>query len=509
MNIKNFKKSLIFTLIFGLLAGNSLMGMSNALKEKVEALNTCSVGQAFALGFFTPQRKNAYHIYNIITGLMTLHSAYKTGTLNLLVYGGTPNMERLKPLVFNTIAYALGFWMRSHLDSTYDPRIDFSPETLRIISWALGGAASVISTLLFEMLNYVSLESLNEDIGNGFSIDYLQESPERIKYFIEQNPKLLFKEKNFITAINSLDQKQLNTLLDKAVEIYKHNPQAYTSSLIEVFLNSVTHYKKPSPEQLKLLIHFFETFQTLGCNSSQYYGLRALLTACNTTVKDEMVAEKYMHAFVHDVIKYCVETGMSIYKNQYSSDRTINNANHNPHMQNYLTMVGRYNKTLLTDKENLGTFIQKLDPEQQDDIFRIAASRGHLHALTLLTKLDSKKYSFTQAAQLALHRRIEKVLIKYFSTITDLYSNVEKTITNQQDLEYLKKIKEKVDQESSRTLDTIFNNTVNDQQKGIVTQHIRDMVLRAHPTKFDAMIKALKLHQEESKYKSIFYKTLK
>lgn len=532
-NIKNrLFFSLIFSLIFGLLSCKSTLGMHNLVKQDLIATNAFSVFKAFLLGVYTPQKgydfkdyqtpdvvKKAYFIAQLITGGIITFTGVKTGLLNNLVYGtGKYNITRWAPLALNIAAYLVGALIRTHLDRR-DPRKEslspMDPKAAEIINNFFWFILVPGFTLTWKTVYDDTFKRLDQHINKSdFKIDFLHTSPECIKYIINKKPRVIFDKNDFINAIDSIDQKQLDMVLNHAIETYQQYPETYTNTFIDCFMKVITSYQKPSPEQLKLLIHFFEKFQTLGCDLSKYDGLYHLLSLCKNhdILTNQMVAEKYMHALVYDIIKYCVEMGMSLYTKCSSchDNMLTDHIAHTSIMENYFKMVGRYNKTLLTDKENLGKFLQKLNANQQDDIFCVAASRGHLHTLTLLTTLHPKRYSLAQAAHLALLRNLEKVLIKYFSVITDLHTHFRKTIKNPQQLEFLKNVKAKVDYNSSRALDTMFQkNDINNGEKEVITLHIKDMILRAHSTKFAKWIQELRQHQEEFEYRSAFYKTLK
>lgn len=510
MNSKNSKKTVVFTLIFGLLAGNNALAMDNTIKYGAAYTNGISALRALVLGCYTPRYTHHYYILNIVTGLDNLRTAYRVGNLNHLAYGNA-HIAKLTPLALNICAYALGVLIRPDMkkeDANLFADIGISPQTGVILSLISGGIVSAFLTWVFEVVHTTIRTDIDNDLHKYLKKpDVIKTAPQILHYGLTQDPQRIFNAPFFINAIESLDKSQLDTTFDMALEVYQKNPlTSYENLLIETFIKTITHFTTPSPQQLKLLIHFFEQFQTTDCDSSHYDGLPLLLPACNrpVTLSEEMIATKYMNALVHDVIKYFIETGMPLYKKHFTNQDNIAYAHHNPIMQNYLKMVGRYNKTLLLDTENLGTFIQKLDPEQQSDIFCIAASRGHINTINLLTKLHPKKYSLAQAAHLCLFRNLKKPLIKYYSISSHLFTHFGKVITNQSHVSLIKKIKSTIDVRSSRALDTILGTTEdNEAEKNLIILRTKDMLLRAHPTKFAKMIEELRHHQTVWEYETM------
>lgn len=580
MNLKNIKKSLVFTLILGLLAGNT----ATAMNFNFDNLNVQTARQAFLLGLFTPQTPSFGHISTILTALVSLKNTLKPGNLNNLVYNKN-NYTVLKapaygiPLYINYAAYVIGYLLRLHItrvQATFPPKAPsniyfglldtlgsmcFHGACAGILAyniWAPGIDSTYkrcLTSLCLETLgttqssdNVQQLKNLKNMINEGAEIDHL--NPHPLALALENNipelkdilikdaykkPENMFQSEHFEILIKKNEQELCTTLFNSALTMYEQNPREFTLKLIDTFATILQSFANPSSEELAMLEQLLEQIQTMDNDPSHYqttfnpYGMTLFqksydarfamvgrmlqmnydsvitYTPNPTYTRNPMDNDKRLHTFT----KYLIETGMPIYSYEANyffplatKCETFDAANNNPVMQAYLKMVGFYNKTLLTDKENLETFLRKLTATEQDEIFRLAATRGHMFTLDILRKIDSKKYSYTEAVKIAVKRRCKKALTKYLSFSTEdtrkmfsmfsentdkkeFCSHFEKALTSKQDLEFFKKIKDNVIN-NTELFDKKFD-TANDMQKFTIITCIRDMIKR-DPTRFDAMV---------------------
>lgn len=503
--MKNIKKPLIFTLILGLLAGNSLSAMS----FDFDNLNVQTAKQAFLLGLLTPQTPRFGHISTILTALVSLKSTLKTGNLNNLAYNKN-NYTLLKvpaygiPLYVNYVAYAVGYLLRLGIATThakFTPKVSDSSFE-RLLDTILNGVGAIsfhgmcagvlayniwaphidytykqcLTTLCLETLGTTQNNNNTQQIQNiknmfkegaephklnphPLTLALEKNIPELLNVLIEdtyKNPEYLFNSKHFEILVQKNEQDLCMKLFNNALEIYNKNPEQFTINLINIFTNILHNFKNPSQEERKILEQLLEQLQTMNNDPSHYkisYSLfgTALFKKEQYDTRHRVISDTLHHCnmpeefttnsyLFHNYVKYLAETGMPIYSFEIdhfpippTKHETFENTDNNPIMRNYLKMVGQYNKKLLTDKESLENFIHKLDADQQDDIFRIAATRGHMYALHILSKIDPEEYSLEQAAHVALSRRCEKTFKKYLSLSPELHTYFKKMFSLPQD----------------------------------------------------------------------------
>ena len=193
----------------------------------------------------------------------------------------------------------------------------------------------------------------------------------------------------------------------------------------------------------------------------------------------------------------------------------------------------------IDDISVLKTFIEKLYPEEQDAIFKVAATRGHLKTLAILGKIDEEKYSMIEAGKIAVKRHLEPIVAKYLHNSTNFFnidrkiglddektsSNpIEKILVSKEDQALFIRLKKKVFEESQiiKKLREAFEpkdilgtslmiskkreSDVSDDQLQVIAVGVNDMLNRMHPTKFKALMSMF--HQFEQE-KTVLYKTKK
>lgn len=301
----------------------------------------------------------------------------------------------------------------------------------------------------------------------------------------------------FITIIKNKDENTFDELLVSVEEIYKNNKAQYSEWLLNLFINLIDHTHETDflmrPKELYVFLEkFFEVIQRMGGNpvtlKSIYEGRVKGILPCNSLLRlhSGFIYGSPPSRFLEKVIYYLVEIGVPIYSyerkfsdstrssiSSISSLHEIATLNNNPTMQNYLKLIGRYNKQLfnvnegITNIEVLEKFIAKITPEEQNAIFKVAATRGHSKPLMILGKIDDKKYSMEEALNLAKKRNLTKIVTNF-----EKQKNV-----GQEVIDAFKDIK-------------IAEKTVKE-----ITPSIKDFVMRAHSKKFNAMIDEFRKHE--------------
>jgi len=328
---------------------------------------------------------------------------------------------------------------------------------------------------LFTCNNLMSMNIVGFDLEvikeySEFEIALKHNNQESMKSIIEdykKSPEKCNKD-CFIAAIEYNNAEIFDELLQCAEQIYGKNKIVYAESLINLFLDVVKRMmiiiKNDLVSDLDFLADektiytflekFFDVIQRMGYNpftlaSKNGYTPAIHLLGMYDTIYDKetcTVQDVKPNKFLDKVIHYFIEVGVPIYANENANKcygccivepKTLfERASDNPEMQNYIKLIGRYNKRLFNANESIANievlkkFITKLQSEEQYVIFRLAATRGHMKPLVILGKLDDK-YTLIEAVKLATKRRLTPIVVKYCNSLVDdveTMNTIEKTL---------------------------------------------------------------------------------
>lgn len=366
-----------------------------------------------------------------------------------------------------------------------------------------------------------------------------------INYYKKNQEQVLYSPYIFIETLNWNEKEIFDELLEIIEDAYQKNKVKYAFALIDTFfavvnasikhiydiegLNRPTRsigYPLQTDNDKKIIYtfleNFFEVIQRMGYNPHTLKSKEAYTPIINflncyeeafdqNTGTDKAVPNNFLEKVIH----YFIEIGVPIYENKNACSFTYANNNfvrpimnrfiplaidmaaNNPEIQEYFKLTDLYNKQLLnvldnvSDLEDLERFITQLSKEEQEAIFKVAATRGHMKTLTLLGKFDDK-YKLVEATKLATKRRLTPIVLKYCISLVDdnkAIESIEKTLSKK-DKTFFIDCKKKFDDNKNMQLNSlqeIFTSTDDHQLKEII-KIIQPIMQNAHPTKFNAMV---------------------